>query len=99
MRAMERANMEPVIIEDLVDYGYDLGLAEGIERGIEQGIEQGIEAGRVAEAIAALLAVLSARSLTLPSSLEARVRACTNVAQLDAWLRRGAVATSLEEVF
>ncbi|MBI2391016.1 MAG: hypothetical protein HYV09_15600 [Deltaproteobacteria bacterium] len=91
MRAMERANMEPVIIEDLVDYGYDLGL--------EKGLEQGLEQGRVSEAISALLVVLSARSLPVSPTLEAQVRACTDAAVLLAWLRRAAVARSIDEVF
>ncbi len=105
--AMERAKMEPIIIEEFVDYGYDLGLAEGmqrgrekgIEEGRERGIEEGREKGRVAEAVSALVAVLSARALVLTAVYEERVRACTDPARLEAWIRRAAVATSIDEVF
>ncbi len=75
--------MEPVIIEDLVDYGYDLGVAEG----------------RVTEAIAALVAVLSARALAITPPYEQRVRSCTDHALLVTWHRRAVTASSIEEVF
>ena len=45
VRAMERAEMEPVIIEDLVDYGFDLGRAKGREEGLHAGERVGREAG------------------------------------------------------
>ena len=90
VRAMERADMEPVIIEDLVDYGYDLGLVEGRE--------EGREAGRVAEARAAVLTVLGARGLAVDAARE-RVNACDEVAVLERWLRRAAVAAAVADVF
>lgn len=87
MRAMERAKMEPVIIEDLVDYGYDLGVAEGIET------------GALAAVKAALVAVLAARSIPTTPEIDARVGACDDPSQLQLWLRRAAVAHSAAEVF
>jgi hypothetical protein len=47
----------------------------------------------------AILEVLKARGLAVPSDLEARVKGCADVVQLDEWLRRAAVAGSLEEIF
>jgi flagellar biosynthesis/type III secretory pathway protein FliH len=43
--AMQRSDLEPVIIEDLVRIGMDQGFEHGIEQGLERGIEQGLERG------------------------------------------------------
>jgi hypothetical protein len=53
VRAMEHANLEPVVIEDLVRLGEDLGrkrgmkkgMKQGLKKGLEQGLEQGLEKG------------------------------------------------------
>jgi hypothetical protein len=99
MAAMERAKMEPVIIQDLVDIGYDQGLAEGIERGIEQGIEQGIARGRAEESARAVVAVLQARGLLVSEAFSARLRGCTDLATLERWLQRAVTVARAEDVF
>jgi hypothetical protein len=99
VRAMEKADMEPVIIEDLVDYGYEQGLEEGMERGLERGLAEGLERGRAEECVRARLAVLEARRLAANDAQLARVRECRDVARLEAWLRRAAVATRFEDMF
>ena len=99
--------MEPIIIEDLVDFGYDQGLAEGIERGIERGrVEgivrgrvEGIERGRAEESARAILAVLEARGVTVGEPFVGRVRGCSDLDTLEAWLRRAATAACAEDVF
>jgi hypothetical protein len=91
VRAMERADMEPVIIEDLVDYGYDLGLAEGHAEGHAE--------GRLGEARAAVLTVLGARGFTVDDALAARVNACDDLTALEAWLRRAVVAPTVDDTF
>jgi hypothetical protein len=47
----------------------------------------------------AILAVLQARGLSVSDRQRARIAACTNVATLDAWLRRAATAPSTTAVF
>jgi hypothetical protein len=47
----------------------------------------------------ALLAVLEARGLRVSDEARARILACTDVAQLDAWIRKAATATSIDELF
>jgi len=80
--AMQRAGVEPVIIEDLVRFGVD------------QGIEQGRAEGRAE----ALLGVLRARGLTPTEAQRDQILACTDIAVLDAWIGRAAVASSVDDV-
>ena len=47
----------------------------------------------------AILAVLAAREGATSGSFAKRVRACTDGATLDAWLRRAATATRASDVF
>jgi hypothetical protein len=47
----------------------------------------------------AVLAVLEARGLTVPDEIHARVIECTDAAMLDAWVRRAATATTVEDLF
>ena len=94
VRAMERADMQPVIIEDLVDYGYEQGLEEGIEKGIERGLDEGQRAATAAS----VLAILEARGL-LPSEQErARVLSEPSLEVLRGWVRRAAAVTTVAEL-
>jgi hypothetical protein len=45
IEAMASEGLEPVVIEDLVKFGEDIGLQKGLERGLEQGLERGLEQG------------------------------------------------------
>jgi hypothetical protein len=55
MLDMEHVQLEPVIIEDLVKYGedigFDRGFGQGIDQGISQGISQGIDRGAAQERV------------------------------------------------
>jgi hypothetical protein len=46
----------------------------------------------------AVLAVLDARGIDVPETMRGQVLACTDVEQLEAWVRRAATATSADEV-
>lgn len=46
IKAMEAAKVEPVVIEDLVEIGRDLGLEQGRAEGIEKGRAEGVDAVR-----------------------------------------------------
>jgi hypothetical protein len=80
--AMEQANLEPVVIEDLVKFGEDRGDARG----------------QLKKARSALRRVLAARKIVLDARGEARIDACTDVETLDRWLDQAALATSAVEV-
>jgi hypothetical protein len=47
----------------------------------------------------ALLAVLEARGLRTSDEARARILACTDATQLEAWIRKAATATSIDELF
>ena len=85
--AMERVNMQPVIIEDLVEYGIDQGLARGIEKGRLQAMRQ------------ALLDTLDARGLPLDAGTTERIAAEPDPERLRRWCRNAATASALEAVF
>jgi hypothetical protein len=55
--------------------------------------------GRVEGKAAAVLTVLDARGIDLPSFAHARITSCTDLYQLDSWLRRAATANSIDELF
>lgn len=81
VRAMEHANLEPVVIEDLVKIGKDLGLKQGLKRGLKKGLEQ----GRQAEERGTLRRVLALRKLPLSAEQEQQIDACSDLATLRRW--------------
>ncbi|MGH3679834.1 MAG: hypothetical protein ACRDT2_06195 [Natronosporangium sp.] len=46
----------------------------------------------------AVLTVLEARGVPVPTEVGEQILACTDLTQLDAWLRRAGTATSAEDV-
>jgi hypothetical protein len=70
-------------------------LAEGLKRGREEGREQ----GRIEAAQRALLAVIEGRGLALTQALRKQVRTCRDVAVLERWLKRAAVADTNAQIF
>jgi hypothetical protein len=95
VKAMDRAQMEPIVIEDLVRFGED----RGMEKGIEKGLAQGLKKGRLAMAREALMAVLDARGLTLRPAQRRKVLAETSAERLRALLGRAANARTAAELF
>ncbi|MFT3770113.1 MAG: hypothetical protein QM820_32185 [Minicystis sp.] len=89
VRAMEQANLEPVVIEDLVKFGEDRGLKKGLKRGREQ--------GRRAEERETLRRVLALRKLPLSLEQEQQIDACTDLATLRRWLDQAIFAESAAE--
>jgi hypothetical protein len=55
--------------------------------------------GKAEGEIKSLLTVLAARGFTVPSELLDRITSCTEFDQLEAWIKRAATATTLDEVF
>ena len=91
--AMDAANLAPVIIEDLVKYGEDLGIEKGIEQGMVKGIEKGMEKG----VRASLRMVLAARKIVLTQEQEQRIESCSDLRTLHHWLEGAAVASTASD--
>jgi hypothetical protein len=81
VRAMEQANLEPVVIEDLVKFGEDRGMKKG----------------RRAEERGTLRRVLALRKLALSAQQEHQIDACTDLATLRRWLDQAIFAESAAE--
>jgi len=45
-----------------------------------------------------LLEILGARNIPVPDDARARIVACTDIDQLDAWIRQAAIAEKLDDV-
>ena len=48
---------------------------------------------------AAVLMVLDARDIDVPVDARARITGCTDLDQLETWVRRAAIATSVNDLF
>src|SRR5690606_25275977 len=59
-----------------------------VRKYVHQGRAEGRVEGRVEGEVAALFAVLSARGIDVPDDARARISACTDPDQLEAWIRR-----------
>jgi hypothetical protein len=81
-RAMETRDVEPVIIEDLVRIGEDLGL----------------ERGQLEMAREELVAVVESHHLALTDEQRARIQAEESLPRLRIWLRAVASATSVDDL-
>jgi len=66
---------------------------------VAQGREEGREEGRREALCAAIRRVIGRRGLVLGEEQSARLDACADLAQLDAWLDRAVVAHDASEVF
>jgi hypothetical protein len=89
VRAMEQANLEPVVIEDLVKFGEDRGLKKGLKRGRAQ--------GRQEEECGTLRRVLALRKLPLSAAQDKQIDACADLATLRRWLDQAVFAESAAE--
>lgn len=89
--AMAQRNLEPVIIEDLVKYGEEIGF--------EKGEQTGLDKGELKEARKALRRVLSRKQLFLSSEQEQLIDGCDKLDQLETWLDDAVLASSCDDVF
>jgi hypothetical protein len=64
-------------------------------RGIDA---KGREEGRAEGEGRAVLTVFDARGIPVPETIRERILACTDLDQLETWLRRAATASTAEEV-
>lgn len=68
---------------------------EFVRRYVLQGRAEGEAKGEAK----AILAVLEARGVDVPDHARARISECTDLQQLDTWIRRAATARSVEDLF
>jgi hypothetical protein len=82
-----RAALEELMMRHLkdpfIDGFIDQGRAEGMAKGEAQ----------------ILLRIMAARGLDVPERMRARVAACTDTSQLEAWADRAATATNVDDIF
>jgi hypothetical protein len=62
-------------------------------------LTRGREEGEVAGQAKALLAVLESRGMRISKKARTRILACTDIEQIDAWLRKAASVASVDELF
>ncbi len=60
---------------------------------------QGRAEGRAEGEATALLAILDARGIDVPDDARARITGCSDLVQLDTWIRRAATADSIDDLF
>ena len=82
---MEHANLEPVVIEDLVKFGEDRGEKRGLKK------------GRRAEERGTLRRVLALREIPLTPEQEQQIDACLDLATLRRWHDQAIFAASAVE--
>jgi hypothetical protein len=85
-----RAHLEALMATGTYEYKSDFA-----RRYYTQGQTEGRTEGRAE----ALLAVLNARGITVPDDARTRITGCTDVDQLDAWVRRAVTATCIHDLF
>jgi hypothetical protein len=71
------------------------GRADGRAEGAAQGRAEGAAQGEAR----AVLTVLEARGIQVPEPVRARITACTDLDQLDVWVRRAATASEVDDLF
>ncbi len=83
---------------DLYNEIFSDGKAEGEARGEARGRAEGEARGRAEGEAKSILAVLAARGIPVSDAVRERVLGCTDIATLDVWVRRAAVATTAAAV-
>jgi hypothetical protein len=54
--------------------------------------------GRAEGEARALLAILNARGIPVPDDIHTRITTCTDLDQLDTWIRRASTATIIHDI-
>jgi hypothetical protein len=76
-------------------YAYQSDLARGY---LAEGEAKGEAKGRAEGEARALLAILHARGILVPDDLHTRITTCTDLDQLDTWIRRASTATTIHDI-
>jgi len=73
--------------------------AEGAAEGRAEGRAEGQAEGQAEGEARAVLAVLDARGIEVPDPVREDITSCTDLDQLDTWIRRAATANKVQELF
>jgi hypothetical protein len=73
--------------------------SDNFRRLFDRGAAQGEARGEARAERRAVLAVLEARGLAVTDDVRERITTCTDIEQLDAWVRRAATATTVDDLF
>jgi predicted transposase YdaD len=85
--------------EPLPSEGSELGRAEGEAKGRAEGEAKGLAEGEAKGEAKTVLAVLEARGLRVTAAQRERVLACTDLAQLEGWVRKAVTVKTTAELF
>jgi flagellar biosynthesis/type III secretory pathway protein FliH len=75
------------------------GLTEGLTEGRAEGLTEGLTEGRAEGEVRALLAILNARGIPVSDAAHTRITSCTDLDQLDVWVRRAITAPTIQDLF
>ena len=92
--AAARARLEELMSTGTWEYKSDFA-----RRYYGQGRTEGLEEGRAEGEARALLGFLAARGVDVPHSARERIMRCTDLDQLETWVRRAATVSTVDELF
>jgi len=96
-RAAQRY-LEELMVTETYEYQSDFA-RRYFSQGKAEGVEQGKAEGRAAGQARAVLAVLDACGIDVPVGARIRIAECSDLDQLDAWVRRAVTAHSVYDLF
>lgn len=92
------AELEAIMRSDTSPYKSDL-LRSTYAEGEAKGEAKGEARGEVKGKVETLLQVLEARGVTVPSEARQRITACTDIAQIEAWVKRAVIVRTVDALF
>lgn len=92
-----RHHLEALMATGTYEYQSDFA-RRYFHQGRAEGEAQGEAKGEAKGEAQALLAFLAARDIPVPEEARARITGCTDLDQLDTWIRRAATADSIKDV-
>ncbi|HZN19337.1 MAG TPA: hypothetical protein VFB84_14350 [Micromonosporaceae bacterium] len=87
-----------VLLEELMTTATHQYQSDFARRYFSQGEAEGEARGQAKGEARALLAILDARGIHVPDDVHADIAACTDIAQLEPWIRRAATADKIQDV-
>jgi predicted transposase YdaD len=94
-RVAKSEGLMATVAEQWVAQGVAKGMAEGEAKGMAEGEAKGEAKGKAQ----AVLSVLEARGLSVTAAQRAKVLGCTDLAQLEAWVRQAVTAKTTAALF
>jgi len=100
--AAARAYLEDLMKAGTYEYKSDFARRyyhQGQTEGRAEGLTEGLTEGRAEGEVRALLAILNARGIPVSDAAHTRITSCTDLDQLDAWVRRAITAPTIQDLF